>query len=78
MKATKTKQASVQQPPQAVEADRPCECNNCDWKGLESGLRCDLGGIEDLFERIDPGDEVPAGECPECGCLAFLVEQKKS
>lgn len=46
-------------------------CANCEWEGPDEQLGCDLANIPDLAERIDPGGEVPAGECPECGCLAY-------
>jgi hypothetical protein len=46
----------------------PVECDNCDWEGtLEQ-----LGIIKDAHERLDPGCPMPAGECPECGALAYL------
>lgn len=46
----------------------PVECDNCDWEGtLEQ-----LGIIKDAHERLDPGSTMPAGECPECGALAYL------
>jgi hypothetical protein len=28
--------------------------------------------IADIQERLDPGGVVPAGQCPECGALAYL------
>jgi len=44
-------------------------CDNCDWTG-----RCDaLDPIDDIDQRLDPGSEVPAGQCPECGALAYLA-----
>ena len=33
-----------------------------------------LAQPEELWERLDPGSEVPAGECPDCGALAYLAE----
>ncbi|HEV8177677.1 MAG TPA: hypothetical protein VGP44_08320 [Gemmatimonadales bacterium] len=45
------------------------ECDNC-------RRRCPEGELIEpshLWERLDPGAEVPAGECPECGALAYLV-----
>jgi len=33
--------------------------------------------IPDLEQRTEPGGEVPACECPECGALSYLVKEKK-
>lgn len=49
-----------------------CKCNNCDWEG-DSSLMSGIAGIQGLFERISPGEIVPAGECPKCGCLTHPV-----
>lgn len=47
----------------------PVACDNCDWKGTAG----DTNYINDLAERLDPGTgTVPAGECPECGSLAYV------
>lgn len=35
----------------------------------------DLGEIPYLWQRIEPGSEVPAAACPRCGALAYLVGQ---
>lgn len=44
-------------------------CDNCRkiWQEAE------LKEIKDYFERVEPGGEVPAGECPSCGALSYLV-----
>lgn len=60
------------------EGDRQCKCDNCQWEGLESELGCDLEETPDLDQRLDPGSVVPVGECPECGCFAYIVEQEKA
>lgn len=49
-----------------------CYCGNCGWKGTEKGLASSLFEIDSLSERITPGDEVPVGECPKCGALAYI------
>jgi hypothetical protein len=49
-----------------------CTCDACDWTGDESELATSLGDCPDLGERLDVGSVVPAGECPECGCFAYL------
>lgn len=52
------------------------ECSNCDWKGTDNDIALD--GVEDLLQRIDPGSEVPSGECPDCGSLAYVVEDENT
>lgn len=54
------------------EGQRRCYCNNCDWLGTEEGLGNDLANTPDLTDRLEPGEEVPVGECPSCGCLCYL------
>ncbi len=54
----------------AAEEDPICSCQGCDWEGPESKLK----EIADFHQRVDPGEECPAGECPECGCLAHVME----
>ena len=46
-------------------------CQNCNWWGDASHLNLD---IPDYDERVEPGEEEPAGECPICRCLAHTVE----
>lgn len=48
-----------------------CRCDNCNWKGPDSALLFQLHELTNLHERLEPGGEVPAGECPECRCLAY-------
>jgi hypothetical protein len=48
-----------------------CNCPNCDWSGDTSEL--DPVGIE-VFQRIEPGDTFPNGECPECEALVSIAE----
>jgi uncharacterized protein DUF6874 len=49
-----------------------CYCDNCDWTGSEEELGKTINQIHHLAERLDVGGEVPAGECPECACLAYI------
>lgn len=51
-----------------VPGDASCECCNCGWKGSLS--ECEA--IADPSERIGVGEVTPAGQCPECSCLAHL------
>jgi hypothetical protein len=56
-----------------LDASGPCHCDNCEWKGDAS----EVGGIEDIEERLSAGGVVPAGECPKCQALAYLDKQDK-
>ena len=51
-----------------IEAEGPCTCGNCGW----SGDAADLESVKDAEQRLAAGETVPAGECPECGSLAYL------
>ena len=50
--------------------EQTCACGNCDWSGPISAAK----EPRDLWARVDAGCEVPAGECPQCGALAYLPE----
>ncbi|MEB3022938.1 MULTISPECIES: hypothetical protein [Mycolicibacter] len=52
-------------------ASQQYECGNC---ALILGDEEQMNEIRDLEQRIDPGGVVPAGECPECGALMYVVE----
>jgi len=43
-------------------------CDNCGANYHVDALR----EIKHYHQRVDIGGEVPAGECPECGALAYL------
>jgi hypothetical protein len=47
----------------------PVRCDNCSWTSTAAQLK----EINDLSERLSPGGVVPAGECPECGALAYVA-----
>ena len=52
------------------------ECWNCEAVTVTADHDYpELAPINDLFERVDPGDEMPAGECTICGCLVYKIEQ---
>lgn len=38
------------------------ECQNCNWKGF----REDMDVLRDADQRVDVGELMAAGECPEC------------
>lgn len=44
----------------------PYACANCGASYEDMG---DMNYISDLHERVAPGEIMPAGECPACGCL---------
>lgn len=52
------------------EAGQLAECGNCGgvWKLDE------LRGFENFLARVEPGGEVPAGDCPECRAFAYLIK----
>ena len=49
-------------------------CGSCDWKGAENQLK---SYIADIFDRLDVGGEVPAGDCPECGAFAYIEREDR-
>lgn len=49
-------------------------CDNCDKTVPEDQLAKSLYEIDSLEDRLDPGSEVPAGEC-QCGALAYIVRE---
>jgi len=53
--------------------NHPIHCGNCQWTGdLDGDDYIPLERVRRLGERISPGCETPAGECPNCGCLVFV------
>ena len=49
-------------------------CQNCE----SSFLWPDLDPIDDLRQRVEVGDPLPAGQCPDCGALCYDVDEKTS
>ena len=47
------------------------KCDNCGNVATIFDL-VPLENVPDLTSRIDPGAEIPAGECRECGALSYL------
>lgn len=47
--------------------DAHFECDNCGrfW------AQHDLKDSPDLYERMDPGGPMPAGDCPDCGAFCY-------
>lgn len=51
---------------------RRVKCDSCDWYGIQNELD---SMIKHLEQRIEAGGEVPAGQCPECGSLAYFAKK---
>jgi len=45
-------------------------CDNCDWKGTVD----DMAPIDDIAERVHPGELHPAGQCPLCRALIEVAD----
>ncbi len=54
-----------------MDGEDICACQNCDWRGTIA--QCDP--IQDIFQRVAPGETMPAGECPDCGALTQVCRQ---
>lgn len=54
------------------DANEPLsECQNCGNVYPQSHLQ----PIKDLGARVEPGEPMPSGECPDCGALCQLREE---
>ena len=51
------------------------KCANCGETTTQEDIR-PLYELPNLYERLDPGSEVPAGECRECGAFVYLIPQE--
>lgn len=45
-----------------------CACDSCNWTGMANLLK----PIHNAC--LTPGHEVPAGRCPECEALSYVVK----
>jgi hypothetical protein len=45
-------------------------CGNCAFETPDPDI---LVPAKDLYQRVSPGESLPAGECPECGCLVHAL-----
>lgn len=54
-----------------IDPSELVECQNCSWEGHID----DCKPIKDIHERVEPGETMPAGECPDCGALAHLASE---
>lgn len=55
----------------ASTGEHYCDCCCKTWTAGE------LEDIQDLYERLEPGNTVPSGDCPECGGLCYPLEIEK-
>lgn len=55
---------------------RLVHCDNCNWTGKESTVGKDMMRMSRLWDRLEPGGEVPAGECPKCAGCVYLNASK--
>ena len=55
-------------------ATKAVKCQDCSWIGPNEEMDSAWPDITDLTERINPGDEVPAGTCPNCYGLVYLCD----
>lgn len=46
------------------------KCQSCNWTGPADFC----GPLKNSRERVQPGDVMPAGECPVCNASAMIVE----
>lgn len=47
------------------------QCADCNWQGSS----WDAEYIEDIYDRVSPGDVMPWGQCPDCGSLIAFEKQ---
>ena len=47
-------------------------CQYCNWNGPAD----ECGPLKNAWERVQPGDPMPAGECPKCNASAMLDEDR--
>jgi len=50
--------------------DRKVGCFNCGWKGKAH----EVESIDDFEERVEAGEVMPCGECPECGVVVKFTD----
>lgn len=55
----------------------PIKCGSCGWLGdlLEKDVK-PIEKAKDFFQRVIPGEPMPAGECPVCESFVYLVKEE--
>lgn len=69
---TKSTHTTTKRPKARAPSDPKTRCDDCGAVVPLSKLAKSLFEVDSLADKLDPGGEVPAGEC-ECGALAYLV-----
>ncbi len=62
------------QPADALVLPQYHLCGNCSSAWTEEQLVLPMA---DLDQRLDPGSEVPSGDCPLCGAFCYICEKPK-
>lgn len=52
------------------DADGKFQCQNCERLWLEDSLN----PVANIEQRVEPGEPMPAGECPACGAVCHEVK----
>jgi len=53
-----------------AQKDNPaCYCDDCGYEFVQGES---ILPIRDIYKRVDPGGEMPVGECPKCRALGYL------
>jgi Zn finger protein HypA/HybF involved in hydrogenase expression len=69
-----TRESMVRMAKKAIgEIEVHSECGNCGEEWAED----ELDSIENLEQRIGAGEEVPSGQCPDCGSLCHLIANEE-
>ena len=52
-----------------------CQCENCSlrFNSLDDIIR--VWDMNDFFERVNPGETMPYGECPKCGAVVHAIPE---
>jgi hypothetical protein len=59
------------------DKERDVYCSECGWGGTSNNVAQLYPYIEDAFNGLKPGEEVPAGMCPKCNGLLYLAKKEK-
>ncbi len=52
----------------------PVHCQNCEWTGPANKTEA----VSDLSQRVEVGEPMPTGECPECGALCQYDDESRA